>query len=70
MKLEGKTYDQLKTEIQNFLEHPPMIALPGGSWCHFCQQELCRNRRHRDPQLLLIALNHTIRELAEERTKK
>ena len=70
MKFKGKSYDEIKKNVQDYLENPPMIALPGGSWCHFCNRELCMNQRHRNPQMLLIVINKLMLELEESRKIK
>lgn len=66
-KFEGKSYDDIKKSVQSYLENPPMIMLPGGSWCHFCNVELCRNPKHRSPQMLLIVVNKLMWDLKEAR---
>lgn len=68
---KSKKYEDIKEEVKKYLENPPMIALPGGSWCHLCSTELCRNPvSHRNSQMLLIVINKLMLDLAEERTKE
>ena len=67
----GKTYDEIKQSVKLWLETPHMIALPGGTWCHFCNEELCRNpNEHSRPQMLKIVISKLINDLEELRQER
>lgn len=60
---QGKTYEEVMADAKQYLEEPPMIALPGGTWCPFCGVELCRNGRHSNRQLLLLLISKMARQI-------
>lgn len=64
----GTTYDEIKENISKYLDNPPMIALPGGTWCYFCNVELCRTGKH-NKQMYAIVINKLINDLANERSR-
>lgn len=66
----GNTFNNIQEEIKQYLEHPPAVALPGGSWCFYCRQELCRwPDKHRNAQRLQLVIADLVRDLAEARKK-
>jgi len=67
MDFDGKDYNEIWKQVKNYLENPLPIALPGGTWCFFCKQELCRNTRHLNSQMLLLTINKLMLELSKER---
>lgn len=70
IRFEGKTHDEIKESIVKWLNSKPMIALPGGTWCHLCNMELCRDFNTHSRQKLDIVMNILINELAEARNGK
>jgi len=61
----GKTYDEVMKDAQQFLELPPLIALPGGTWCPFCKKELCRNMQHHNAQLLQLLVSKMAKQIED-----
>lgn len=70
MKYSGTktTYKEIMQDAKQYLEEPPMIALPGGTWCPFCNTELCRNGRHLNRQLLVLLVAKMARQLDDAYT--
>ena len=64
----GKTYDEIKQSVTEYLDNPPVIALPGGSWCYFCEKELCSSTKH-DSQIVQIVCNKLMNDLSKERSQ-
>ena len=66
-KYEGKgiTYKEVIDDVKQYLEHPPMIALPGGTWCVFCNAEMCRTMRHCDRQLLNLVIARLAKQIED-----
>jgi hypothetical protein len=69
MEFSGDSYEEIKVNVRGYLENPPMIILPGGSWCYFCNEEMCRNFKHSNRLLLQTIIAKLMRDLAEERKK-
>jgi hypothetical protein len=62
----GKTYKEVMDDAQQYLENPPMTMLPGGSWCPFCNTEICRNMRHQKSQTLLLLVSAMARVIEQK----
>lgn len=60
---EGKTYEEVLADVKQYLEQPPMIMLPGGSWCPLCKAELCRIGKHQNLQNLLLVISAMARHI-------
>jgi hypothetical protein len=71
MKFDGKTYEDIMLQVKTYLETKQTIALPGGSWCHLCNQEICRHPvKHLNSQKLLLTICILARALEKEREVK
>lgn len=71
-KYSGKEtiYQNILNDAKQYLEEPPMIALPGGTWCPFCGVELCKNGRHRNSQLLQLLVVKMARQIEQVNADK
>lgn len=67
MNFEGKDYYEIKKNVQQYLEGEQRIVLPGGSWCIFCNKEICMTTKHMNVQKLLIVINKLIKDIEEAR---
>jgi hypothetical protein len=63
----GDDYMQIWAQVRSYLENPPPIASGGGTYCIFCQSEVCRIIKHRNPQVLAVIINKLILDLIEVR---
>jgi hypothetical protein len=64
-KATGTTYKEVIEDCTQYLENPPMIALPGGTWCPFCKVELCRNGRHSNRQMLMLLISRLAQQIED-----
>jgi len=67
MKFKGQTYEEIMKECRDYMEGNQMITLPSGTFCHLCNQELCKHLKHQNKQKLLIVIASLARELEKER---
>jgi hypothetical protein len=70
MNFKGLSYDEIKEQVKQDLEIQKAIALPGGTWCWFCSEEICVNSTHGNRIRLHIVIKKLMEDLEEERMKK